>query len=81
VHGVDCGLDLVRTRPVQLETLSDQRVPFLDLGGVPGRSVLVGQDDEYAVTHARGTPGVQQEHQREQPEHLRLRAELCAGLP
>src|SRR5207344_1879789 len=46
VHCVDCSLDLVRTRPVQLETLSDQHVPFLDLSGVPARSVLVGQDDE-----------------------------------
>ena len=43
MHRVDRRLDLVGPGLVQGQTLADQRVSLLDLVGVPGGAVLVGQ--------------------------------------
>ncbi len=73
VHRVDGRLDLVRAGLVTPQALPDDGLPLGDEHAVPACPVLVGEQHQRAV---RGRPGgpprLGQQHQREQPEHLRL---------
>ena len=72
VDGVDRGLQLVRAGLVAAQQAADERVALRDLGRVPERMVLVGEQDERPVLRARSAAGVGQQQQREQAEHLGL---------
>ena len=82
VHGRDRGLQLVRTDRRARQRLRDQRDAFRDGRGVPGAAVLFGERDQGAVrTGSRRTPGVGQQHQREQPRHLAVVGQQVVHLP
>ncbi len=56
----------------QRERTIERRAPGRDLRAVPQRAVLIGEQHDLAVAHARGAARVVQQHQREQTEHLGL---------
>ena len=73
MHGVDRGLELVRTRLVAIEALADDRLPFGDEVAIPASTVLLSQHDESAVRCRTGRAArLDEQHEREQARRLRL---------
>ena len=67
------ALDLVGARPVSLEAAAHERLPLGNPSAVPARALLVREQHELAArVDARCAPRIDQQHQREQPRHLRL---------
>ncbi len=70
----DRGLDLVGPRPADLEGAAQKHLPFADPDAIPARSILVVEQDQLTpCPHPGFAASVVEQHQREQPEHLRLR--------
>ena len=71
VDGRDRRLELVLAHRALLHGAVEQGEPLGDQRPVPQRAILLGQRDQLAVgVGPRGAPGVDQQHQREQPGHL-----------
>ncbi len=69
----DRGLDQVRPPLAAPRRSIEQADSFGDLGLVPARTVLIFQRDQVAgLGHAAGSPGVMEQHEREQRLGLRL---------
>ena len=69
----DRRLQLVRPGPPQRLGALEHPQPLVDLARVPEAAILVGEEDELAVgREPRVAPRVLQQHQRQQPERLRL---------
>ena len=72
VLGGDRRLDHVRARP-GAPRLVGEREALGDLLGVPERAILVVEQNEPAArVGARFAPRVEEQHQRQQRDHLRL---------
>ena len=73
MHGVDRRLDLVDAGLVAPQAVADDRLALGDQCAVPAVPILVGERHEVA---AGGRPGraarLDEQHQREQPQDLRL---------
>jgi len=73
VHGVDGGLELIRTGLVAAKAPADDRLTFLDQGPIPSSAVLLAEQHQGAVgPHSRRATGLGQEQQRQQTGHLWL---------
>src|SRR5437762_1284676 len=84
VHGVDGGLDLVRTWRVAAQAGAHQRLALGDQRPVPERAVLVGEPDQRAVGRPARRPARSEEHTSElqSPMYLVCRLLLeCSGAP
>ncbi len=73
----DLGLERVRADPLGA---GEQRAAFPDLRPIPERPVLVAQEHDRAAFEPGLAASVVQQHQREQPAHLRfIRHQLGEG--
>ena len=73
VDGVDRRLDLVRPGTIAAQAVADDALAFREQRPIPRAAVLIAEADEQAVgVDARGAAGVNQQHQRQQPEGLVL---------
>ncbi len=73
MDGRDRCLQLVGAGPTETNCPLQDAAALLDASRVPERPVLILEQDELAVGAGAGlTPRVVEEHQREQPENLRL---------
>src|SRR5207244_6659534 len=68
MHGVDRGLELVRTRLVAAKALADDRLTLLDQGAIPSSAVLRAEQHEGAVgSRSRRATGLGQEQEASRP--------------
>src|SRR5438874_3907523 len=73
MNGIDRRLDLIGARPVDAETLPNDRVTLGDEPSIPLAPVLIGEQHEIASWgSARGAARLGKEHEGEQAEHLRF---------
>jgi hypothetical protein len=73
MHGIDGGLELIRTGLVSAEAPADDRLTLLDQGSIPPRSVLFAEQYEGPVApSSRRATGFRKQQQREQAIYLGL---------
>src|SRR5207247_7786160 len=73
VHGVDRGLELIRTGLVAAKALAEDRLTLLEQGPIPASAVLLAEQHEGTVgPRSRRATGLAQEQQRQQAGHLWL---------
>jgi hypothetical protein len=73
VHGIDRGLDLVRTRLVSRQAGAHQCLAFVYFGAMPAVTVLLGEPHEPAgFIDTRVAPCVDEQHQRQQAQRFGL---------
>jgi hypothetical protein len=68
----DRSLKLIHPGATQSQRALEHPPPFAGLRPVPPRPVLIREQDELAALGTRLAPRVVEDHQREQPTHLRL---------
>ena len=73
MHGVDGGLELIRTWLVATNAAADDRLALLDQGPIPRRAILFAEQYERSIgSGSRRATRFGEQQQRQQAGHLRL---------